>query len=357
MDEYFMKMAIDIARKGEGRVTPNPLVGAVIVKDNRVISTGYHKQYGMEHAEINAINNAKETIEGATIYINLEPCSHYGKTPPCALALIEKKFKRVVIGMKDVNPIVSGNGIDMLLKNNIEVKLGVLEKECRELNEVFINYIKNSKPFVLLKYAMTIDGKISTFTKDSKYITSLRSREEVHKLRNKYKSIMVGINTILNDNPLLNCRIEDGVNPIPIIVDSKLKIPMDSNVFNVHEKIIVATISDDEDKINRLKSKGVEIVKTSSIDNQVDLNELMIKLKEKEIDSILLEGGSTLNYSMVTSNLVNKVMSFISPKILGGDKALTPIGGRGIEFVRDAIKLKNINQYILDEDIVIEGYL
>ncbi|SCI41025.1 MULTISPECIES: bifunctional diaminohydroxyphosphoribosylaminopyrimidine deaminase/5-amino-6-(5-phosphoribosylamino)uracil reductase RibD [unclassified Romboutsia] len=357
MDEYFMNMAIDLARKGEGRVSPNPLVGAVIVKNNKVISTGYHKLYGMEHAEINAINNAKEPLEGATIYVTLEPCSHYGKTPPCALTLIEKKFKRVVIGMKDVNPIVSGNGIDMLLKNNIEVKVGVLEKECKELNEVFINYIKTLKPFVLLKYAMTLDGKIATFTKDSKYITSEKSRKEVHKLRNKYKAIMVGINTILNDNPLLNCRIEGGVNPIPIIVDSNLRIPMDLNIFNVHEKIIVATISDDEDKINKLKSKGVEIIKTSNIDNQVNLSELMIKLKEKEIDSILLEGGSTLNYSMVKSNLVNKVMSFISPKILGGKTSPTPLGGRGIEFVRDAIKLKNINQYIIDEDIVIEGYL
>ena len=240
MHEKYMRMAIEEAKKGEGFTSPNPLVGAVIVKDDRVIGIGYHKKYGENHAEINAFLNAKENgedVEGASIYVTLEPCSHYGKTPPCADAIIKNKLKKVIIGCVDSNPKVAGNGIKKLKDAGIDVIVNVLEEECRKLNEVFFYYIANKRPFVVMKYAMTMDGKIATVSGKSKWITSEKTREHSHRFRNKYSAIMVGINTVIEDNPMLNCRLPNTRNPIRIILDSSLKISLDSNICKTSKDI------------------------------------------------------------------------------------------------------------------------
>ena len=285
-----MKIALDLAKLGKGKVNPNPLVGAVIVKDKKIIAKGYHEKYGEDHAEVNAFKNAKENVAGATMYVTLEPCSHYGKTPPCVDKIIDNKISRVVIGMMDPNKLVLGQGIKKLQDAGIEVEVGVLEEECKKLNEVFIKYIKNKKPFVVLKAAMSLDGKISTASGESKWITGNKSRSEVHKLRNDLSAIMVGVDTVIIDNPYLTCRIVDGRNPIRIIIDSKLRIPKDSNVLentNDIKTIIATTEKAPKEKIDYLENLGVWVIKTKSKDEKVNLKELMIKLGELKIDSIL----------------------------------------------------------------------
>ncbi|GAA0729107.1 bifunctional diaminohydroxyphosphoribosylaminopyrimidine deaminase/5-amino-6-(5-phosphoribosylamino)uracil reductase RibD [Clostridium malenominatum] len=359
MEEY-MKRALELAKLGEGRVNPNPLVGAVIVKDGRIIGEGYHKAFGGPHAEVNAFSNALEDVTGAHMYVTLEPCSHYGKTPPCAKAIVEKRIKKVTIAMKDPNPMVSGNGIDILRKNGIEVEVGVMEEEAKALNEIFIKYITTKLPFCILKTASTLDGKISTFSGDSKWITGEKSREYVHQIRNKISSIMVGIETVIKDNPSLTTRIKDkkGRNPIRIIIDSKGRIPLDAKLlYEEGSTIIVTTQKASDEKLIKLKELGVEIIKTPLRNERVDLNYLMKELGERKIDSILLEGGGTLSYSALKEGIVDKVMTFIAPKIIGGRDSKTPVEGDGIEFMKDAINLKNIEVQRFDEDILIQGYL
>lgn len=354
-----MKLAIELAKKGEGKVNPNPMVGAVIVKDGTIIGEGYHEKYGEGHAEVNAFKSLKEDPSGATMYVTLEPCSHYGKTPPCVDKIIQSKIKRVVIGMIDPNPLVSGNGVDKLKKAGIEVKVGVLEYKCKKLNEIFIKYILTKNPFVVLKTAMSLDGKIATRTGESKWITSEKSRLEVHNLRNKLSAIMVGVNTVIKDNPELTCRIENGNDPIRIIVDSTLKIPMDSKVLqNKDDKTIIATTKRANiNSMQELLKKNIQVIIIEEKNGQVDLSELIKKLGELGIDSILLEGGSTLNYSALEENIVDKVMVYIAPKIIGGESSKTSVGGRGIDKLKDAFKLKYITTNIVDEDILVEGYI
>lgn len=356
MDKQYMQRALELAVKGEGSVNPNPLVGAVIVKDNKVIGEGYHERYGEGHAEVNAFKNATEDVEGATMYVTLEPCSHYGKTPPCARKIVEKKIKRVVIGSTDPNPLVAGNGVKILKENGIEVVTGVLEKECRDMNYIFNKFIVTKKPFVIMKTAMTLDGKIASTTGDSMWITGEEARKYVHKIRNKVAAIMVGIGTVLKDNPELTCRIENGVNPVRVIVDSKGRIPIDTKVINIKDTscTIVATTNDiDIEKAKALEDRGVKIIKTQG--NKVDLNELMVKLGEMKIDSILLEGGSTLNFSALEAGIVDKVQAFIAPKMIGGESAKTPVGGEGIKLINDAIYLDDIDIKRFGQDILIEG--
>nr|WP_275890861.1 bifunctional diaminohydroxyphosphoribosylaminopyrimidine deaminase/5-amino-6-(5-phosphoribosylamino)uracil reductase RibD [Paeniclostridium sordellii] len=360
VDKHYMKIALDLAKLGKGKVNPNPLVGAVIVKDKKIIAKGYHEKYGEDHAEVNAFKNAKENLAGATMYVTLEPCSHYGKTPPCVDKIIDNKISRVVIGMMDPNKLVSGQGIKKLQDAGIEVEVGVLEEECKKLNEVFIKYIKNKKPFVVLKAAMSLDGKISTASGESKWITGNKSRSEVHKLRNDLSAIMVGVDTVIIDNPYLTCRIVDGRNPIRIIVDSKLRIPKDSNVLentNDIKTIIATTEKAAKEKIDYFKNIGVWVIKTKSTDEKVNLKELMIKLGELKIDSILLEGGSMLNYSALEVGIVDKVLIYIAPKIIGGVNSKTPVGGNGIEQLKDAFKIKDLNISMVSEDVLIQGYI
>lgn len=359
MDEYYMSLALNLALKGKGKVNPNPLVGAVIVKNGKVIGKGYHERYGKEHAEVNAFNNLSEGADNATIYVTLEPCAHYGKTPPCVNKIIENNIKRVVIGAVDDNPLVTGKGIKKLKSAGIEVKVGVLEEECKKLNEVFFKYISTKRPFVLLKSAMSLDGKISTYSGESKWITSKESREEVHKLRNDFMAILVGVNTIIKDNPRLTCRVEDGRNPIRIVVDSFLRIPMDSNVIKDKEArtIIATTKFAKKDKILSLRNNGIEVLVINSKNNKVDLDELMVKLGELNIDSILLEGGSTLNFSALKQGIVDKIQIYIAPKIIGGEKSKTPVDGQGIDKLKNAFKVRNLSYSKVGSDILLEGYI
>ncbi|MGL5327970.1 MAG: bifunctional diaminohydroxyphosphoribosylaminopyrimidine deaminase/5-amino-6-(5-phosphoribosylamino)uracil reductase RibD [Peptostreptococcaceae bacterium] len=360
MDEYYMKIALELSKKGKGYVNPNPLVGAVIVKDNKVIAKGYHEKYGQEHAEIKAFKDTKEDISRATMYVTLEPCSHYGKTSPCVDKIIKNKLSRVVIGMLDPNPLVAGRGIKKLKEAGIEVSVGVLEEECKKLNEVFIKYISTKKPFVVLKCGMSLDGKIATSSNESKYITSEESRKDVHNLRHELSAIMVGVNTVILDDPELTCRIPSRKNPIRIIIDSNLRIPKNSKVLKDLEfiKTIIATPENSSiEKEEYLKNIGAIVLKVKEKNNKVDLNDLMKKLGDLNIDSILLEGGATLNYSALEANIVDKILIYIAPKIIGGEKSKTPIGGSGIEKLKDAFKIKDMKASVIGEDILLSGYI
>ena len=360
MDEKFMKRALELAKKGEGKVNPNPLVGALIVKNNKIIGEGYHEVYGGNHAEINAIKNSKESLGGATIYVTLEPCHHYGKTPPCVESIIKHGFSKVFIGQIDPNPLVAGKSIEKLKKAGIEVKVGVLEEECIKLNEVFNKYILSNEPYVLLKAAMSLDGKIATTSGESMWITGEISRENLHKLRNKYSAIMVGVNTVIKDNPSLTCRVPNGRNPIRIIVDSKIRIPLDSRVLDISNEsrcLIATTEKASKDKIKQLKDRGIEVLILQDKDERVDIRKLIEELGRLKIDGVLLEGGGTLNFSFLEAGLVDKVEFYIAPKIIGGDKAKTPVEGVGIGVLSETFNIKNISTKFLGEDLLIEGYL
>lgn len=360
MDEYYMGLAINLARKGIGKVNPNPMVGAVIVKDNKIVGTGYHEKYGGKHAEINAIENSRESLNGSTMYINLEPCSHFGKTPPCVDKIIESKINKVVIASVDPNPLVQGKGVKKLRDAGIEVKVGVLDEENKKLNEVFLKYIKNKKPFVVMKVAMSLDGKISTTTGQSKWISCDESRRYVHKLRSQVMSILVGINTVIKDNPMLDCRLENGKNPIRIIVDTTLKIPIDSKIVSSSKSIrtiVVTTKNANRNVMKLLEDKGVEILTVNLKNNLVDLKEMINKLGELNIDSILIEGGSSLNFSAINENIVDKIQVYVAPIILGGESSKTPIGGQGVDDIKEAFKLHRLEYKQVGSDILIEGYL
>lgn len=355
-----MKLAIKLAINGVGKVNPNPLVGAVIVKDEEIIGQGYHECCGKEHAEVNAFKSLAKDAEGATLYVTLEPCSHYGKTPPCVDEIIKNKIVKVVIGMVDINPLVSGRSVNKLRDAGIEVIVGILEEECKKINEVFIKYITKKKPFVVLKSAMSLDGKIATSSGESKWITGEGSRIEVHNLRNKLSSIMVGVNTIIKDNPELTCRVSGGRNPIRIVVDSKLRIPMESKVIveiNKSKTIIATTEVANNNKILELERLGVKVIVIKSKKGKVDLQELMVELGRLNIDGVLLEGGAELNFSALKENIVDKIQVYISPKIIGGERSKTPVGGNGIEVLSNAFKVENMASRFIGEDILIEGYL
>lgn len=362
MDIKYMKRAIEISKLGIGRTNPNPLVGAVIVKDNKVIGEGYHEYFGGAHAEVNAINNTTEDPKDSTMYVTLEPCSHYGKTPPCVNLIIKNNISKVVIGMKDPNPLVAGRGIQILKSNGIEVEVGVMEEEIKKINEIFIKYITTKRPFCILKTAITLDGKIATKTGDSKWITNTESRKYVHHIRNRVSGIMVGKNTIVKDNPLLTTRIEDskGIDPARIIVDTFANIPIDSKVLNIESKaktIIAVSEKADKDRLKALEDKGAQVLIIPTKNNRVDLRHLIKILGENNIDSLLIEGGATLNWSALNENIVDKVMCFIAPKIIGGKDAKTSIEGEGIEYVKDAIMLDDINIMRFNQDTMIEGYI
>lgn len=361
-DKEYMGIALELASKGMGHVSPNPMVGALIVKDNNVIGSGYHMKYGEGHAEVNAFKNAEEfDVSGATMYVTLEPCSHYGKTPPCAKKIIEKKIKRVVIGTLDPNPLVAGKGVYMLKEAGIEVECGVLEDECLKLNEVFMKYVVTKRPFVLMKSAMSLDGKIATKTGESKWISGEESRKNVHILRKQYSAIMVGVNTVIKDNPSLTCRIEENINPIRIIVDSKLRTPFDSNIVktaNDVKTIIACTSSASFEDRKKFENMGVQIlVCAEDSEKRVCLNDLIERLGQLNIDSVLLEGGATLNFSALKSNIVDKIQIYIAPKIIGGNNAKGPVAGDGIDKLSKAFKLTNLQYKKMGQDILIEGYM
>jgi len=357
-DEKYMRLAMQLAENAIGRTSPNPLVGAVIVKDNRVVGCGWHRKAGTPHAEVHALNQAGELAQGADVYVTLEPCAHYGKTPPCAKALVEAKVKNVYGGLLDVNPKVAGKGFKILEDAGIHVEYGFLQDELRKQNEVFFKWIEHKKPFVVLKAAMTLDGKIATATGQSKWITNETSRAYGYKLRDIYDGIMVGINTVIEDNPMLTARVDGGKNPIRIVVDSSLKIDINANVVqDKSAKTIVATTDKaDKDKILKLQAQNVDVIVVDKDENdKVDIEKLLNILGQQNICSILVEGGATLSGSFVAKKLVDKVYFFIAPKIVGGKEAKTPVAGTGILNLQEALALKDIQIEKLEEDILIIG--
>ena len=348
-DTQYMRRAIELARMGTGFTNPNPCVGAVIVKDGRIIGEGYHKKCGELHAERNAIASLTEPANGATIYVTLEPCCHYGKTPPCTEAIIENGITRVFVGSKDPNPLVAGKGVNRLREAGIEVIEDFLEDECDELNPVFFHYITSDRPYTVLKYAMTMDGKIATYTGDSQWITGEASREEVHRLRHKYMAIMAGIGTVLTDNPMLNTRLEGLKSPIRVICDTKLRIPVDSAIVQSADviKTIVAYSTEDATKEAQLEEKGVILKKIKEADGHIDIKELMHELYNMGIDSVLVEGGGILNDSIIRNELADRVEVFIGPKLFGGHDAKTPVEGFGIGKVSESklFSLKEVKRH------------
>ncbi len=356
-----MQRAVELSRKGKYNARPNPLVGAVITKNSEIIGEGYHEKFGGPHAEINAINSAVEPVQGATMYVTLEPCSHYGKTPPCADRLISEGFSRVVIGMADPNPVVNGKGIEKLKAAGIEVDVRVLEEDIKKVNEIYLTNVLKKRPFSVLKTAMTLDGKIAVKTGDSKWISCEKSREYVHGLRHLYDGIMVGVNTVISDNPELTDRLSftEKRDPVRIITDSAGRIPLDSKVLrkdNV-KTIIAVTERIDSEFVKKINDKGKDVIVCPDKNGRVDLNYLMKELWKQGIDSILIEGGSTLNYSAVSEGVVDKVVSFISPKIIGGKDSFTPVGGAGVRTISDAFRLKVDKVEQIDTDILIESYI
>jgi len=356
-----MRLALRLAKKGAGWVNPNPMVGAVIVKNGEVIGRGYHEFFGGPHAEVNAINACTHSPHGATMYVTLEPCIHTGKTPPCVKLIVEKGIRRVVIAMKDPNPKVNGKGIEYLKENKVKIETGILEEEALLLNETFIKFIRTKKPFCLYKGAMTLDGKIASVTGDSRWISGEASRKMVHRLRHEFSAIMVGIGTILKDNPKLDARRSRKISkdPLKVVVDSTARISLDAQVLTNNPQLIIVAVTGKAKsaKIAEIRRMGAQVVLCPEKEDQVDLKYLMLALGSMDIDSVMLEGGGTLAFSAIRDGVVDKVLFFVAPEFIGGKKAPTILEGDGIRRVSEAIRLNEIRVKILKEDIVIEGYL
>lgn len=361
-EQEYMKLAIKLANKARGKTSPNPLVGAVVVKEGSIVGRGFHKKRGEPHAEINALNNAGGNTSEGDLYVNLEPCNHYGMTPPCTKAIIESGIKRVFVGIEDPNETVAGGGIQRLKKNGIDVKKWILRKECQRLNEVYIKYITQKRPFVILKSAASLDGKIATRSGDTKWITNEKSRGFLHKLRNEMDGILVGIGTIEADDPSLTTRLNGkrGKDPVRIVVDSSLKIPLDARVLNQksNAKTVIATTDRaSKEKMKKVEELGAKVIVVGSTNNRVDFRELMIELGKLEIASLLIEGGAEVNASSLKSGIVDKVLFFYAPKIIGGIEALSIVGGEGVKELDHAVKIKEIKTRRFGDDILLEGYV
>ena len=327
-----MRRAIALAKRGIGAVNPNPLVGAVIVKEGRIIGEGYHAHYGDLHAERNALASLTEDAGGAEMYVTLEPCCHYGKQPPCTQAIIEHRIKCVYVGSDDPNPLVAGKGIAQLREAGIHVETQVLKQECDSLNPVFFHYISQKRPYVVMKYAMTLDGKTACENGESRWVTGEKAREHVQQMRNALMGIMVGVQTVIRDNPRLTCRLAGKRSPIRIICDSHLRTPMEAEVIRTAGEVptIIATVCRDEAKQQEYRSRQAEVIVTRERNGRVDLEHLMELLGERQIDGILLEGGGTLNQSALEAGIVQHVMAYIAPKIFGGSGRYTPVTGQGV---------------------------
>ena len=353
----YMERAILLAQKGIGWVSPNPLVGAVIVKGGQIIGEGYHRCCGEAHAERNALSACTEDPSGATMYVTLEPCCHVGRQPPCVEAILNAGISQVVIGSHDPNPMVNGGGAAFLKGHGISVETGFMREQCDALNPVFFHYIRTKRPYVVMKYAMTLDGKIAAWTGESKWITSAAARAHVQTLRHRYRAIMVGLGTILTDNPMLTFRITGGRTPIRIICDTHLQTPLDSAVVQTAHDVptILATCCTDWNRHRPYQACGCEIIITEEDAGHVNLVQLMELLSAREIDSLLLEGGSTLNWAALECGIVCSSAVYIAPKLLGGQEAISPIAGRGFSFPDQAAQLKITAITRIGEDILIES--
>jgi diaminohydroxyphosphoribosylaminopyrimidine deaminase/5-amino-6-(5-phosphoribosylamino)uracil reductase len=361
-DEHFMQMALDLAQKGQGFTSPNPMVGAVVVKDGRVVGSGYHHAAGRPHAEVNAIDDAGQAASGATIYVNLEPCNHTGRTPPCTHKIIQSGIRRVVVAMKDPNPNVAGGGIDYLKAQGLEVALGVCQEEARRLNEVFIKFIRTRRPFVILKCAATLDGRIATRSGDSKWITNEQSRSYVHHLRHCVDGILVGVNTVKADNPSLTTRLNHGpgMDPIRIVLDTRLTIPVDARILRLDsdsDTILVVGQNVDPHKRAALEKNGVRILDAALENSRIHMPSLMQQLGAMGITGLLIEGGGRVIASALHSGIVDKIAFFYAPKILGGDDGISICRGKGPAAMKDSIAVKDISVQRFGDDVMIEGYI
>lgn len=361
-EEQFMKRAIELAKQGVGWTAPNPLVGAVVVKNGRVIGEGYHRKYGELHAERNALAACTEDPAGATLYVTLEPCCHYGKTPPCTEIIIEKKIAKVVIGSRDPNPKVAGKGARILREHGINVVEDYMREACDALNPVFFHYITTKTPYVVLKFAMTLDGKIATRTGASKWITGEAARNHVHQLRGRYAGILAGIGTVLADDPMLNCRIDGAHQPLRIILDSHLRIPMGSRLVRSAKEYPLLIVCNEStrdreegtNRIQKLEEAGVKVWTLPEKNGHPDLNVLMQRLGEEKIDSVLIEGGGTVNEAVLKAHIVHHVYAYIAPKIFGGEDAKTPVEGSGIRIPQECAKLRLAKITVLLNDMLLE---
>lgn len=361
-DRKFMEHALVLAARARGRTSPNPLVGAVIVRDSEIVGEGYHQRAGEAHAEINALNQARTLADGATMYVTLEPCCHWGRTPPCTEAVIRAKLANVFIATEDPNPRVSGNGIRQLEEAGIPVQVGLCEGESRQLNEVFIKYITTQCPFVILKSAISLDGKIATASGESQWITSEASRLKGHEIRAQVDAILVGVGTVLQDNPSLTARLPERQNedPIRVVVDSRGRTPLEAKIFSPDSDagtLIAVTESVSLERVEGFKAAGAEVLIIEKKNGRVCLRELMRELGRKGITSVLIEGGGEVNSAALQAGIVDKLMFFIAPKLIGGKEAPGPIGGAGIGRLSDAFELRDVKTTQIDTDFLIEGYL
>ncbi len=363
IDLKYMRRALALAKRGAGWVNPNPMVGAVLVKNGRIIGEGFHEFFGGPHAEVNAIRAAESSsqhVEGSILYVTLEPCAHDGKTPPCANLIAEKKIAGVVIGITDPNPLVNGQGIRFLQSRGIEVETGVMEQQTRELNEIFIKYIHTTLPFVVLKSAMTLDGKIATVTNASRWITGELSRKMVHRMRQQLSAVMVGVDTVIFDDPMLNIRMKGAwKNPLKVIADTHGRIPLEAKVLANDPQLAIVAASElaDRNKLKNIERKGAQVLICPLKNDRVDLAFVMKSLGSMGIDSVMIEGGSTIAFSALQEGLVDKVVSFIAPKILGGVNAPTAVGGTGISSMDDAIGLENMRTRKIGQDLMLEAWI
>jgi diaminohydroxyphosphoribosylaminopyrimidine deaminase/5-amino-6-(5-phosphoribosylamino)uracil reductase len=360
--EELILRTLTLAKKVNGQTSPNPMVGAVIIKNGQVVGEGYHKKAGGPHAEIEALKKAGTKAKGASLYVNLEPCCVTGKTGPCTEAIIKSGIKKVFIGMRDPNPKVSGGGIRVLKKSGIEIISGILEEECKKLNEIFIKFITTKKPFVILKSAISLDGKIATKSGESRWISCAESRRTVHQLRSKVDAIMVGTGTVIKDDPNLTARLGNKKvkQPIRVILDNQNTVPLSKKVFKnaSSERVVYVTtekISSSREK--RLSKMGVDVCILKEKRGQVNLPQLMKFLGNQEISSILIEGGSELSASVLKEGIVDKVMLFVAPIIIGGNLSPGVIGGEGTARLKSAWKLKKLSVQQSGTDLMIEGYL
>lgn len=356
-DEYYMSLALDMAERAQGQTGINPVVGCVVVQDGALAGVGTHLARGTPHAEVHALNMAGNKAKGSTVYVTLEPCSHYGKTPPCSDRLIAEGVKRVVVACEDPNPRVAGTGIEKLRAAGIQVDTGVLQDRALRLNERFIKYITTGLPYVTLKTASTLDGKIATRTGDSKWISNEASREIVHTLRHRHQGIMVGVSTVIADNPQLTTRLTvDGLHPARIVVDSRLRIPMDCRLVTdkAAPTIILTTELADREKQNALEAAGLTVIRCGD-GPRVDLKAGMARLGEMEIGSVLLEGGGTLNGAMLEERLVDRMMLFLAPKIVGGHNAPASFSFDGYERMSDAVELEQLEVERIGDNVCITG--
>jgi diaminohydroxyphosphoribosylaminopyrimidine deaminase/5-amino-6-(5-phosphoribosylamino)uracil reductase len=361
-DEEFMRMTLSLARKGVGTTSPNPMVGALIVKGQKIVGEGYHKKAGMPHAEVVALEAAGPAARGATLYVNLEPCCHQGRTPPCVGAIIKAGIKKVVVAMRDPNPLVLGKGIEQLKRAGIDVKVGLLEAEARQLNEAFVTVKEQNRPFILMKAATSLDGKIATKIGESRWISNEESRKYANKLRSTMDGVMVGINTVILDNPMLVPRMTKPKRyPVRIVLDSKLRIPLTCQLVKTADRfrtMIFALNDARTEKESRLKSMSVEVVRVGPGDNgRISLAEVCKGLVERDITSVLLEGGGELNSSLLKEGFVDKIVFFYAPKIIGGKEAPASVMGKGIAKISNAMPLERVQVRRFGQDILVEGYV